>query len=330
MPQFKALEQQIFKLQNPIDFDELAIELFELQYHNNRVYKQFCDLLNKRPSNVSHVNEIPFLPVEFFKNHAIKTGNFDVEIIFSSSGTTRSQASYHHVKDVVIYENSFLKGFHYFFGNPEKYIFLALLPSYLEREGSSLIYMVKQLISLSRNEESGFYLNEYQKLSEQLTILNNGGKKVILFGVTYALMEFAEQFPTIFPELIVMETGGMKGKRKEIVRDELHGILKKGFGTENIFSEYGMTELLSQSYSLGNGLFETPPWMKILIRDTNDPLTLLPEGKTGCINIIDLANMYSCSFISTQDLGKKHENGKFEVLGRFDNSDVRGCNLLVG
>jgi len=329
MPQLKALENKIFSIQNKPEFEALALEVFQLQFQFNPVYQKFSKLLGKNPENVQKIKDIPFLPVEFFKNHAIITGEFEAEIIFSSSGTTGLQTSCHQVKKLSVYENSFEKGFEYFFGKPEKYVFLALLPSYLEREGSSLIFMVKKLISLSRKKESGFYLNEYEELSRKLETLKAERKQVILIGVTYALLELAELFPQHFPELMVMETGGMKGKRKEIVRDELHFLLKKSFGTEKVFSEYGMTELLSQAYSLENGLFETPHWMQVFIRDTNDPLTFLPSGKTGGINIIDLANMYSCSFLATQDLGKIHNNGKFEILGRFDNSDIRGCNLLV-
>jgi phenylacetate-coenzyme A ligase PaaK-like adenylate-forming protein len=329
MPRLKALENKIFSIQTKKEFEALALEVFQLQFHLNPVYQKFSKLLGKNPENVHKIKDIPFLPVEFYKNHEIKTGEFEAEIIFSSSGTTGLQTSRHHLKKLSVYEDSFEKGFEYFFGKPEKYIFLALLPSYLEREGSSLIFMVKKLISLSRKKESGFYLNDYEKLSGQLEILKAKGQKVILLGVTYALLELAKQFSYNFPDLIVMETGGMKGKRKEIVRDELHLLLKKSFGTEKVFSEYGMTELLSQAYSLENGFFETPPWMQVFIRDTNDPLTLLPSEKTGGINVIDLANIYSCSFLATQDLGKFHENGKFEILGRFDNSNIRGCNLLV-
>ena len=329
MPQLKMLENKIFSIKNKAEFEELALQVFHMQFQSNLVYRQFSEILGKQPSNVKKVLDIPFLPVEFFKNHQIKTGDFVEEIIFSSSGTTGLQASRHYVKKLSIYERSFIKGFEYFFGNPEKYVILALLPSYLERDGSSLIYMANTLISLSRKKESGFYLNEYENLSRQLEILKKEKKPVILLGVTYALLELAERSPKNFPELIVMETGGMKGKRKEIIRDELHFLLKKSFGTQKIFSEYGMTELLSQAYSLGDGLFETPNWMDVLIRDTNDPLSFLPVRKTGGINIIDLANIYSCSFLATQDLGKSFENGKFEILGRFDNSDVRGCNLLV-
>jgi len=233
------------------------------------------------------------------------------------------------LKDLLIYQESLLNGFRYFFGDIKEYVILALLPSYLEREGSSLVYMAEKLIKLSNDKHSGFYLHNYKKLSETLHTLKNSKKKVLLLGVTYALLDLSEQYPIHFPELIVMETGGMKGRRKELIREELHQILEKGLGVEHIHSEYGMTELLSQGYSKGNGIFETPPWMKIVTRDTEDPLSIQPNGKTGGVNVIDLANLYSCSFIATQDLGKTHPNGTFEVLGRFDDSDIRGCNLMV-
>lgn len=329
MPQLKELENKIFSIGGKIEFEAVALEVFQFQFENNIVYQNFSNLLGKNSENVQQIKEIPFLPIEFFKNHEIKTGKFKPEIIFKSSGTTGLQTSRHLVNKLSVYEQSFENVFERFFGKPEKYVVLALLPGYLEREGSSLIFMVNKLILLTRKRESGFYLNEYEELKSKLEFLKKEKKQVILLGVTYALLELAEQFPFHFPELIIMETGGMKGKRKEIVRDELHTILKKSFGTKKIYSEYGMTELLSQAYSLENGLFETPPWMRVFIRDTNDPLTLLSAGKTGGINIIDLANIYSCSFLATQDLGRIHTNEKFEILGRFDNSDIRGCNLLL-
>lgn len=329
MPQLNALEKRIFSIQTKTEFEKLALEIFQCQFKLNPVYQKFSILLGKNPENIKQINDIPFLPVELFKNHEIKTGQFEPEIVFSSSGTSGFQTSRHFVKKLSLYECSFAQGFEYFFGKPENYVILALLPSYLEREGSSLVYMAEKLISLSRKEESGFYLNDYRKLSKQLELLKAKKKQVILLGVSYALLDLAEQFPVSFPGLIIMETGGMKGKRKEIVRDDLHDFLKKKFDTEHIFSEYGMTELLSQAYSKGNGLFETPPWMRVFVRDTNDPLTKLQSGKTGGINIIDLANLYSCSFLATQDLGKIHADGTFEILGRFDNSDIRGCNLLL-
>ena len=280
-------------------------------------------------SQIKSYREIPFLPIQFFKSQDIITDGKSPEITFSSSGTTGMITSQHLVADVNLYIESFRKAFELFYGNVEDMAIVALLPSYLERSGSSLIYMVDDLIKRSNNSESGYFLYNHQDLFNTLSTLRDKGKKTVLFGVTYALLDFVENFNIDFPELIVMETGGMKGKRKEMIREELHKILCAGFHVESIHSEYGMTELLSQGYSKGSGLFHTPPWMKILIRDTNDPLSLLDNKKTGAINVIDLANYYSCSFIATQDLGKFHQDGSFEILGRFDNSDIRGCNLLV-
>ena len=252
-----------------------------------------------------------------------------VQEIFTSSGTTGMITSKHLVTDVALYEESFRKGFSEFYGTIEDYVVLALLPSYLEREGSSLIYMVKDLIELSNQPESGFYLHSHDELIAKLIALDQAGQNVILIGVTFALLDLIEQHQFQLQHTIIMETGGMKGKRKEMIREELHEKLCKGFGVSAIHSEYGMTELLSQAYSLGNGVFECPSWIQILIRDTEDALTYIKDGKTGGINVIDLANINSCSFIATQDLGKKNPNNSFEVLGRFDNSDIRGCNLMV-
>ena len=329
MPNPEQLKKNIFNINNEDSFNKTSLEVFRFQYSNNRVYRDYVDALNKNPETVLHYTEIPFIPISFFKTHQIISFKGKPETVFTSSGTTGKNTSSHFIKDLNLYEKSFLTGFEMFFGNPQEYVVLGLLPSYLERQGSSLIYMVNKLIELSGQKESGFYLNEYEELQKLLNELNRNNKKTILFGVTYALLDMAERFPVNFPELIIMETGGMKGRRKEMIREELHGILTKAFGVNKIFSEYGMTELLSQAYSKGAGLFETPPWMKVLIRDTEDPFNYLPQNKTGGINVIDLANIYSCSFIETQDLGKLHPDGKFEVLGRFDNSDVRGCNLLV-
>ena len=329
MPEIKALEKQIFNIVSLNDFNESALEIFHFQYKNNSIYHQFVNFLNIDVLEISHFSKIPFLPVQFFKDKKVISGEFVAQTIFTSSGTTGVITSEHHVRDVKLYENSFLAGFSYFFGNIKDYVVLALLPSYLEREGSSLVYMANKLIINSKNNDSGFYLNNYEELHSLLVSLRKKKQKVILLGVTYALLDLAEQFPIEFPELILMETGGMKGKRKELIRDELHKILCGSFGVSKIYSEYGMTELLSQSYSKGDGIFITPPWMKVLIRDVNDPLYMLQQGKSGGINVIDLANLYSCSFISTQDLGKSLPNNSFEILGRFDNSDVRGCNLMV-
>ncbi len=323
------LQQKIFNIKTETEFNEIAIDIFRYQATNNPVYKQYIDILKVDQSQIKSYREIPFLPIQFFKSQDIITDGKSPEITFSSSGTTGMITSQHLVADVNLYIESFRKAFELFYGNVEDMAIVALLPSYLERSGSSLIYMVDDLIKRSNNSESGYFLYNHQDLLNTLVSLRDKGKKTILFGVTYALLDFLENFNIDFPELIVMETGGMKGKRKEMIREELHKILCAGFHVKSIHSEYGMTELLSQGYSKGNGLFHTPPWMKILIRDTNDPLSLLDNKKTGAINVIDLANYYSCSFIATQDLGKFHQDGSFEILGRFDNSDIRGCNLLV-
>ncbi|MAB48362.1 MAG: acyl transferase [Flavobacteriaceae bacterium] len=319
----------IFNIKDNAEFEALALDVFRFQFENNRVYRSFCDLLYKHPSDIKNLTEIPFLPIQFFKTREVLSSQNKVEKIFTSSGTTGSTTSKHFVTDLNIYEESYLKGFQHFYGNIEDYAVLALLPSYLERDGSSLIYMVDDLIQKSNHPESGFYLNNLQDLAKTLNILETKGQKTLLIGVSFALLNLVEQFQFSLKHTIVMETGGMKGRRKEIIRQELHDKLKKGFGVSQIHSEYGMTELLSQAYSKGNGVFECAPWMKIITRDTEDALTLLPQNKTGGINIIDLANINSCAFIATQDLGKTSENGQFEIIGRFDNSDIRGCNLMA-
>ena len=303
--------------------------MFRFQYDNNPVYHEFCKYLEIQKQQVKSLKQIPFLPIQFFKSHSVVSNQDPIEQTFTSSGTTGMTTSKHLVTAVSLYEESYRKGFSQFYGNIEDYVVLALLPSYLEREGSSLIYMVKDLIELSNNPESGFYLNQYDELISKLTELDRSGQNVILIGVTYALLDLIEKHRFDLKNTIIMETGGMKGKRREMIREELHELLCKGFGVTAIHSEYGMTELLSQAYSLGNGTFECPSWMQILIRDTEDALTYIDSGKTGGINVIDLANINSCSFIATQDLGKKNPNNSFEVLGRFDNSDIRGCNLMV-
>jgi len=322
-------KEQIFNIHSEKDFNVLALESFFYQVESNLVYQQYINFLHVDISAISHYSQIPFLPIQFFKTQQVLASGFEPEITFTSSGTTGMINSRHPVPDISWYEESFRRAFHRFYGNIEDIALLALLPSYLEREGSSLIYMVDDLIKSSKQPESNYFLYNHADLYQSLLQLKNKGTRTILIGVTYALLDFIENYQLNFPELIVMETGGMKGKRKEMVREELHQILQKGFGVPSIHSEYGMTELLSQGYSFGNGSFDTPLWMKILIRDTNDPLTLLDKGKTGAINVIDLANYYSCSFIATQDMGKLHPDGSFEVLGRFDNADIRGCNLLV-
>lgn len=319
----------LFHISSKKEFEKLTLKVFRYQYDNNLVYRNFCELLKKNKTNVKSLTEIPFLPIQFFKSHEVISSTEPIQITFTSSGTTGMTTSRHLVTDLAYYEDSFRLAFSQFYGNIEDYVVLALLPSYLEREGSSLIYMVEDLIERSNQPESGFYLRNYDDLIQKLTDLDNSGQNVLLIGVTYALLDLIEKQNFQLKNTIIMETGGMKGKRKEMIREELHDVLCKGFGVSKIHSEYGMTELLSQAYSLGDGLFECPPWMEILIRDTEDALSYVAEGKTGGINVIDLANVNSCSFIATQDLGKKYPNHSFEVLGRFDNSDIRGCNLMV-
>ncbi|MGE0561384.1 MAG: acyl transferase [Flavobacteriales bacterium] len=318
---------RIFNISSNGEFNKLAIDIFHYQYQNNTIYQNFCKLLKVIPAEVKRIEKIPFLPIEFFKTQQVICGDNNYEEVFLSSGTTGENQSKHYVKDLKVYEQSFVKGFEQFYGNIGDYCFLALLPSYMERKGSSLIYMTEYLVKHSNNPLSGFYLNNYDDLIETLSKLNN--QKTILIGVSFALLDLAEKHQLDLSNIIIMETGGMKGRRKELTRTELHSIYSKSFNVSHIHSEYGMTELLSQAYSKGNGVFETPPWMKILIRDTNDPFCLLEYNHTGGINVIDLVNYESCSFIATQDLGKTFDENCFEVLGRFDNSDLRGCNLLI-
>ncbi|MCB0371539.1 MAG: acyl transferase [Muricauda sp.] len=320
---------RIFSINNSDEFEAVALDVFQFQIRHNPVYQTFCTYLGKSEETVHQLRDIPFLPIEFFKSHQVITSQEPPEIIFESSGTTQTQISKHIVTDLSLYEESFSRGFTQFYGPIEDYCILALLPAYLERKGSSLVYMVNDLITKSQHPSSGFYLHNLEELHHNLMELQKSGTKTLLIGVSFALLDLTEQFPMKLEDTIIMETGGMKGRRKELIREELHGILKKAFGVTTIHSEYGMTELLSQAYSKGHGIFQTPPWMKILARDTEDPLNFQPEGKTGGINVIDLANLYSCSFIATQDLGKTHADGSFEVLGRFDSSDIRGCNLMV-
>ena len=319
----------IFSVSNSLEFENLSLEIFNYQVRNCEVYGRFVSNLGTDIREVKNLNSIPFLPIEFFKSQQVLCGENNAKTVFSSSGTTGMAQSMHYVKDIDIYIKSYRKTFNLFYGEISKYAVLALLPSYLEREGSSLIYMVNDLIGLSKHQKSGYFLDDHDLLKKTLEELKASETPTILIGVTYALLDFVESHSIEFPELIVMETGGMKGKRREILRPELHEVLFAGFGVKQIHSEYGMTELLSQAYSKGSGIFQTPPWMKVRIRDTNDPLTLLENESTGGINIIDLANIHSCSFIATQDLGKSYNDGSFEVLGRFDHSDIRGCNLLV-
>jgi phenylacetate-coenzyme A ligase PaaK-like adenylate-forming protein len=324
-----SLIERIFSLDEPGSFEALAMDVFRHQFFHNPVYREFSEAINRNPFNVTTPDQIPFLPVSFFQQHRVVAFDSSEERVFTSSGTTGSIPSKHFVFDTGIYEGSFVRAFRRFYGDPSDYCILALLPGYLERSGSSLVYMVDHLIGLSNHPHSGFYLHDLSALAGKLHQLHEKGQRILLIGVSFALLDLAEQFPVPIPNAIIMETGGMKGRRKELVREELHQSLMDAFGVESVHSEYGMTELFSQAYSEGQGLFECPPWMKVLIRDTNDPLSLLPHGRSGGINIIDLANIHTCSFLSTQDLGKTYPNGKFEVLGRFDNSDIRGCNLMV-
>ncbi|WP_342647287.1 acyl transferase [Mucilaginibacter sp. CSA2-8R] len=322
-------QQQIFAISTTQAFTQAALQTFNYQALNCTIYREFIKGLNIDPNTVTDFSQIPFLPIEFFKNHQVVSSKEQPQLTFTSSGTTGMITSRHLVTDVSWYEQSFRQAFQLFYGNIRQYCVLALLPAYLERAGSSLVYMADDLIKQSGHPDSGFYLYNHSDLYQQLLKQQQAGTPTLLIGVTFALLDFAEQHAINFPELIIMETGGMKGRRKEMIREELHDILCRGFGVSAIHSEYGMTELLSQAYSKGEGIFNCPPWMRVQTRDTNDPATPVGYGKTGGINVIDLANLNSCSFIATQDLGKIYEDGSFEVLGRFDNSDIRGCNLLI-
>jgi len=322
-------KQQVFSIGNELEFNNAALQVFHHQAKTCPAYRTFIKGLNVDPKAINAINNIPFLPIEFFKSHAVLSSADPVEITFTSSGTTGVITSSHYVTDVSWYEESFRSAFKLFYGDIEQYTILALLPAYLEREGSSLIYMADDLIKQSNNPDSGFFLYDHDKLYHQLKKQQEAQKLTLLIGVTFALLDFIDSYQLDFPELIVMETGGMKGRRKEMIREELHEQFCKGFGVDSIHSEYGMTELLSQAYSKGDGIFNCPPWMRIITRDTNDPMSILHHGKAGGINVIDLANINSCSFIATQDLGKIYAGNSFEILGRFDNSDIRGCNLLV-
>ena len=312
---------------NNISFEEKALKVFRLQAEECLLYKYYLDLLKIDIDNINSIQKIPFLPIEFFKSNTILSKDKTAQMIFSSSGTTGQKRSQHHIAELPIYEDSFRQGFGYFYGSPKDYRILALLPSYLEREDSSLVYMCNHLIKDSQHPQSGFYLNNLKDLSEILS--QTCDRKTLLIGVSYALLDLAEKFPQHLKNTIVMETGGMKGKRQEMIKSELHQKLKSSFQVQHIHSEYGMTELLSQAYSKSNGIFETPSWMKVIIRDTQDPFTILNHQQTGGINIIDLANINSCSFIATQDLGKTIDEYSFELKGRFELSDIRGCNLLI-
>lgn len=319
--------ENIFKIKTIDDFESMAVKIFKYQFDNNKIYRSFCDLINKNPSDITNSNQIPFLPIKFFKSHTVLSSNQSIEKKFISSGTTNTNLSTHYITDLKLYESSFENSFKYFFGDIKEFTILALLPSYLENKNSSLIYMADKLIKKTNRKNSGFYLDNYIELKDKLIELKK--EKVILIGVTFALLNLIEKFNFKLPNLTIVETGGMKGRRKEMIRNELHTKLINGFGTDLICSEYGMTELLSQAYSTNNGIFQCPPWMKIHIREPQDALSFKKNGITGGVNVIDLANINSCSFIATEDLGKKNDENNFEILGRFDNSDIRGCNLLV-
>jgi phenylacetate-coenzyme A ligase PaaK-like adenylate-forming protein len=321
---------RIFQIRNESEFNSLALEIFTYQSENVPVYRDFISFLNTHPTGISDITSIPFLPVELFKSREIIAENKLPQVIFESSSTTGSVPSRHFVADISVYENSFTRGFEMFYGNPGDYCILALLPSYLERTGSSLVYMADKLIRLSNHPDSGFYLDEHDELLGKLRRLRNAGTKVLLLGVSFSLLDLAKKSHEDLSGFVVMETGGMKGRRKELIREDLHSFLKSMFSLESVHSEYGMTELLSQAYSAGDGIFRTPPWMKVIIRDSSDPFHFTEPGTTGQVCIIDLANIHSCSFLATSDLGRVHTDGSFEILGRIDNSDIRGCNLMIG
>ena len=325
-----SLGEKIFNIRTQEEFESLALEVFNIQASSNQVYGKFLGMLGINPSAVNDTGEIPFLPIDLFKSRKIITGREKEMMVFESSGTTGSYTSRHYVTDLTIYEESFTRGFMHFYGDPGDYFIAALLPSYIERGNSSLIYMADALMKLSRDTRSGFYKDSQDRLLSTLEKVSGEKKKAMLIGVSYALMDIAGKYSPDLSGITVVETGGMKGRRKEITRQEMHEFLKKNFNIATVHSEYGMTELLSQAWSAGEGIFYSPPWMKILLREINDPLSIISDpGITGGINIIDLANINSCAFIATSDLGRTHPDGGFEVLGRFDNSDIRGCNLLI-
>ena len=320
----------IFNIKTKEEFTQACIETFRYQYENVEVYRKFVDYLRIDPETIKHENDVPFLPIEMFKNHTILDQNSIAETYFQSSGTTQMNRSKHWIADFKLYEESIYQSFKQFIGRPEDYIFVGLLPSYSENSHSSLIYMVDFLMKKSAKPENGYFLYNHEDLFNLLTQLQN--KKVLLFGVSFALLDFLDKkfdFATLqLHDFTILETGGMKGRKEEMTKDELLRILQNGFQTNKIYSEYSMTELLSQAYSLGENEYKTPNWMRVLIRNTEDPFSYMEEGRTGAINILDLANRHSCSFIATQDLGKI-QNGKFQVLGRIDHSDIRGCSLLI-
>ena len=317
-----------FHIHDDTGFEQSALSVFRFQYDNNPVYQAYCQHLSIQKEQVTSLADIPFLPISFFKTHEVKTTSFTPELTFRSSGTTGMTQSQHLIKDENLYRQSLIQGFRHFYGNPSNYTFLALLPNYLEQQNSSLIYMMETLMHESDAPDNGYFLYNHEDLYKKLIQLYDNHQNTILWGVTYALLDFTEEFQMKFPELIVFETGGMKGRRKEMVKEELYAILQNAFGVSDIHSEYGMCELLSQAYSRGGNVFATPPWMQLRLRSEKDPLDGSDTVSTGVINVIDLANFYSCSFIATEDLGRRHPQG-IEVLGRLDHAQIRGCNLLV-
>lgn len=319
--------QSIFSV-NEKTFEQTALSIFKFQFEHQKTYREFCIALGKTPDKVQSLNSIPFLPISFFKTHKIISSEKDAATVFESSGTTGSTTSKHFVANDNIYIKSFLLGFKQFYGAPEDYHIVALLPSYLERKNSSLVFMVEYLMRQSNKAENGFFIHNFEQLAARLGALEFQQEKTLLIGVTYALLDFAEQFPMKLQHTTVMETGGMKGRKKEMLRAEIHEKLRAAFQLPAVHSEYGMTELLSQAYSNENGIFKSPPWMKVLVRDVYNPMNVSLQNRNGGLNVIDLANVYSCSFIATEDLGIVHSNGSFEVLGRINNSDVRGCSLM--
>ena len=321
--------ENIFHTYTDKAFAQKALSVFHFQYVQNPVYREYCQRIHVREDDVLTVEQIPFLPISFFKTHDVKTTDFQPELTFQSSGTTGMTHSHHYIKDKRLYEDSIWHSFHHFYGDPVDYVFLTLLPNYLEQQNSSLIYMMDFLMKKSNHPDNGYYLRNHKDLYDKLLHLQKTGQKTILWGVTFALLDFIEEYRMNFPELIVFETGGMKGRRKEMVKEEVYALLEDAFGVSQIHSEYGMCELLSQAYSCKANRFFTPPWMKLWLRDEKDPLASQSPVKSGVINVIDLANLYSCSFISTEELGRRHEDGSIEVLGRLDSAQLRGCNLLV-
>ena len=321
-------QKEFYNIKSNYDFENMCFKLLETHYNSNPVYRSYCDLINKPISTINSLNEIPFLPISFFKTHKVKIFSEKPKVIFKSSRTTNINPSKHYIKNIFNYEKSFLNSFKLFYGDPKEWVILSLLPGYSKAE-SSLIYMISKLVKKTNSKISGFYLNNYQKLYNTIIELEEKKQKTILIGVSFALLDFIEKNKMKLKKTIVMETGGMKGQKKELIRSELHEKLCDGFGVKKIHSEYGMTELLSQAYSKKNGLFKCPPWMKVFTRDINDPLSINTSEKTGGLNIIDLANQDSCPFIATEDLGKAYGNKLFEVLGRFDQAEIRGCNLMM-